>query len=489
MKKVIVSLLVLGLLAVLAVPGFAASPIKVNVNGYLLNSDVPAQNINGRVLVPVRAIFEALGASVEFDSATSTVIGKKGSITIQLPLNSTIATKNGQRMNLDVPAISIEGRTMVPARFIAESLGEEVNWDGSLNTVIIGTLKPKVEVSKQFKIQKNGTALDGLKSYGGSMDRGEETLKLIVTDGTAPMALAADSSNNLVASSPFGIYETAFMFEIEKGDAGFVFHAANPKAGVDNFLGYYVGIGVEKNEVFIGRTKTNPKWERIKSRNLPYDVKPNTYYHLKAVIYAGQIDIYVNDVKYISASDATYTRGGYFGPRTRLSSATFASMSNNIEMGNLLPSYNGEEPDYGKFTTINYKDGTVYEGLVNSNKQPNGFGAIYYPNGDRYTGEWSVGEKDGYGVQEWASGNRYEGQFGAGGRKYGQGTYYYSSGDKYIGEWLVPDYRDGQGIFIWANGTKYVGEFDFSKIQGYGKMTYSNGQVYEGQFVDGKRAQ
>jgi len=487
MKKVIVSLLVLGLLAVLAVPGFAASPIKVNVNGYLLSSDVPAQNINGRVLVPVRAIFEALGATVDFDSITSTVIGKKGNITIELPLNSNIATKNGQRMNLDVPAISIEGRTMVPARFIAESLGEEVNWDGSLNAVIIGSMKPQVEVSKQFKIQKNGTELDGLKSYGGSMDRGEYGLKLIVTDGTAPMALAADSSNNPVASSPFGIYEASFNFDIEKGDAGFVFHVANPKAGVENFLGYYVGIGVEKNEVFVG--KTAPKWQRIKSRNLPFDVKPNTYYHLKAVIYAGQIDIYVNNVKYISASDATYTRGGYFGPRTRLSSATFASMTHNIEMGNLEPSYNGEEPDYEKFTTINYKDGTVYEGLVNSNKQPHGIGAMYYTNGDRYTGEWRSGEKDGYGTYEYDNGDRYEGQYDSVGRKYGQGTYYYKGGNKYIGEWRVPDYRHGQGIYIWANGTKYVGEFDFSKIQGYGKMTYSNGQVYEGQFADGKPAQ
>jgi hypothetical protein len=493
MKKVIVSLLVLVFLLALAVSGFAADPIKVNINGYLLNSDVPAQNINGRVLVPVRAIFEALGATVEFDSVTSTVIGKKGNITVQLPINSKIATKNGQRMNLDVPATIIEGRTMVPARFIAESLGEEVNWDGSLNTVIIGSLKPQIDsndqptnTANQFKIRKNGTELDGFKNYGGSFDRGQDSLKLIVTDGNAPMALAADSNNNLVKSASFGVYEAELKFETEKGDAGFVFHVANPKAGVENFQGYYVGIGVEKNEVFVG--KTNPKWQRIKSSNLPYDVKTNQYYRLKLVIYAGQIDIYVNDVKYISASDDTYGSGGYFGPRTRLTSTTFRYMSHNMQMGNLEPSYNGAEPDYGKFQTLKYKDGSVYEGILQDNR-PHGFGVMYYANGDRYTGEFRLGSKSGYGIQEWASGDRYEGQFDSAGRMFGQGTYYFRDGNKYIGDWRVPGHRVGHGIFYWSNGDKYAGEFDYGRLHGYGKMTWASGQVYEGQFVDGKRAQ
>lgn len=112
-------------------------PIKVSINGKLVEFDVPPTIINGRTLVPVRAIFEQFGLKVDWDNETRTVIGKKDGLEIKLPVDNKKAQKNGEEIELDVPATIINGRTLVPVRFIAESLGAKVDWDGESKTVII----------------------------------------------------------------------------------------------------------------------------------------------------------------------------------------------------------------------------------------------------------------------------------------------------------------------------------------------------------------
>ncbi|MCG8485311.1 MAG: stalk domain-containing protein, partial [Clostridia bacterium] len=68
---------------------------------------------------------------------TKTAIGEKDGIKIELPVGNKYAKKNGQQMELDVPATIIEGRTLVPVRFIAESTGATVDWDATTRTVVI----------------------------------------------------------------------------------------------------------------------------------------------------------------------------------------------------------------------------------------------------------------------------------------------------------------------------------------------------------------
>ena len=111
--------------------------IQVKLNGIYLNMDVPPTIIDGRTLVPLRAIFEALNADVVWDNNTKTVTGSKGSTTVVLKINSKTAQVNGKNTLLDVPATIVDGRTMVPARFIAESLGQKVGWAENLRTVLI----------------------------------------------------------------------------------------------------------------------------------------------------------------------------------------------------------------------------------------------------------------------------------------------------------------------------------------------------------------
>jgi len=114
-----------------------AQEIKVLVNGSALTFDQPPIIENGRTLVPLRAIFEALGATVEWEQSTQTVTAVKDDITIILKIGDAFLTKNGERIALDVPAKIVGGRTLVPARAVAESFGADVQWDQATRTVTI----------------------------------------------------------------------------------------------------------------------------------------------------------------------------------------------------------------------------------------------------------------------------------------------------------------------------------------------------------------
>ena len=118
---------------------FNAGAINVYVDGNELNTDVPAQAIEGRTLVPVAPIFQALGASVNWDGATQTVTGQKGNTIISLQIGSNTAYVNGEPILLDVPAQAINGRTMVPVAFIAQSLGANVAWNAEKGHVRIAS--------------------------------------------------------------------------------------------------------------------------------------------------------------------------------------------------------------------------------------------------------------------------------------------------------------------------------------------------------------
>lgn len=133
----ICTLLPLGSFAVAS--GEGSSEITATIDSRPIYFDVSPQKIDGRVMVPLRAIFESLGAEVGWEGSTQTITGKKESIVVTLRLNDTKAEVGDKTVSLDVPATQIEGRTFVPARFIAESFGADVKWDESRRQVIIST--------------------------------------------------------------------------------------------------------------------------------------------------------------------------------------------------------------------------------------------------------------------------------------------------------------------------------------------------------------
>ena len=118
-------------------------PITIEIDGQRLQTEVPPLILEGRTMVPLRAIFEALDTDVDYDPDTRLITGTRGATRIELTVDSTAATVNGEAVNLDAPATVMDGRTLVPVRFIAESTGQDVDWEPLSRTVLITTIEPK----------------------------------------------------------------------------------------------------------------------------------------------------------------------------------------------------------------------------------------------------------------------------------------------------------------------------------------------------------
>ena len=115
----------------------AENSIKVSLNGTYLTFEQAPVNQDGRVLVPMRTIFEAMGAEVKWDEAAKKVTGTLDGNKVELTIESKTASVNGKDTTLEVPAVIINGSTMVPVRFISESLSASVEWQKNTNTVVI----------------------------------------------------------------------------------------------------------------------------------------------------------------------------------------------------------------------------------------------------------------------------------------------------------------------------------------------------------------
>ena len=142
MKKLLCSLSALVLSITAVSSAFAATP-TIYVDGEKLVTDVEPFIEEDRTMVPMRAIFEAVGASVTWDQDTQTVISIKNDEATQnvvvLQIGNTSAFVNSESVALDVPAKVINDRTFVPLRFVMESLNANVDWDTDTFTVTVTT--------------------------------------------------------------------------------------------------------------------------------------------------------------------------------------------------------------------------------------------------------------------------------------------------------------------------------------------------------------
>jgi len=117
----------------------AAPTAQVQLNGQPLATRVAPLVTNGRTLVPMRDIFEALGASVQWNAATHDVMATRGAKKVWLQIGNKVALVNDKRVMLDQAAMLHNGSTMVPLRFVSESLGANVMWNDTQRIASIFT--------------------------------------------------------------------------------------------------------------------------------------------------------------------------------------------------------------------------------------------------------------------------------------------------------------------------------------------------------------
>jgi len=144
MKTTASSRLVAGALLIGAVsPALAQNGgVQVRLNDQPLALSASPLEVNGRTLLPMRDVFESLGASVNWNPATQSVSAQAGATNILLAVNNSVAFVNGQGVTLDQPAILVGGRAFVPLRFVAQATGAKVDWNAPLQLVSIS--KPLV---------------------------------------------------------------------------------------------------------------------------------------------------------------------------------------------------------------------------------------------------------------------------------------------------------------------------------------------------------
>ncbi|MCS5697301.1 copper amine oxidase N-terminal domain-containing protein [Desulfofundulus thermocisternus] len=184
-RKALISVLVLFLLAVLALPALAQQEkvdvyenqklvksvvFQIGLKEYFVNGQTPGVKMDvapfieqGRTFVPVRFLSNALGVTNEHigwnEKARLVTLKQPGFPVVELVVGSRQLKSNGKVTNMDVSPLVRSGRTFLPARWVAEALGYQVEWDASLGLVVCwpkGEPKPDLSAVKEYLQKTNG---------------------------------------------------------------------------------------------------------------------------------------------------------------------------------------------------------------------------------------------------------------------------------------------------------------------------------------------
>lgn len=180
MKKIFAFLLIIAaVFSVASISVMAEEEISVVVDGEKVEFDVKPVIEGGRTLVPARAVFEKLGALVDWDKDENKVIVKKGDVQVTVKVNENALMKNGEKIELDVPATITDGRTLVPVRAISEAYGCDVSWNAAKKTVVVISDANLVEALNvngisvpvaYYKMWLNEAAQSASASLGGKLE-------------------------------------------------------------------------------------------------------------------------------------------------------------------------------------------------------------------------------------------------------------------------------------------------------------------------------
>lgn len=177
-----------------------AMEIGVQLNGSNLQfTDAVPVMEDGRVYVPFRAVFEALDADVNYDKATSTIEAQKGETTVKFVIGNPDVVVDGDMVfTTDAPSFVRDGRTYVPVRFAAQSLGATVGWDGNTKTVV---MLDKAALKEELKGQY--TLMDKYMAYSQSFNKepmvvkGTMNFDMKVADGSGEEAVMIPVSGKM----------------------------------------------------------------------------------------------------------------------------------------------------------------------------------------------------------------------------------------------------------------------------------------------------
>lgn len=207
-KKLLLTTLALGLLGATTVYGeqvqmdlfyngkhhaYAAKEVKIEIDGKeMVPKDMPAVIIDGRTMLPMRQIAQELGCEVNWNEAAQQIYVMRGSDIIVFTVNSKAGYENGKEFTMDVPATIVNDRTMLPVRALADALHLNIKWDDPNRTV---------------SIQSGDTVV---KDEPTTPENGQTTAGTL-TGIQTPSAKDADQTFTIQADAPMERYEKTFV--------------------------------------------------------------------------------------------------------------------------------------------------------------------------------------------------------------------------------------------------------------------------------------
>lgn len=217
----------------------SASAIEVRINNNPIIFDVAPMMINDRTMVPMRAIFESLGADVQWNEATRSITATRAGDMVVLTIGSTIMTVNGSTITLDAAPVVVSDRTMVPVRAISEALGSKVSWEEATETAKItdnsGLVNPeaftKYAVNNAVELVNYGASNNVSHMFNGefSFDADNDGIVDAVSIESYVVTSGVNPSNNtdlhvnygtfkLGAGSSVGGVYSAHMIDVDTSD-------------------------------------------------------------------------------------------------------------------------------------------------------------------------------------------------------------------------------------------------------------------------------
>lgn len=232
MKKWISLCLSLILALSLAVPAAAsAAPavpagVSVQVNGEKVTfPNASPAVINGRTMVPMRAVLETLGATVDYDSGTKTVTAKLGDISLTHVIGTdAIQMAGGEKLTMDTTSSVKNGSTLVPLRFFSQALGYEVYWDEGAHTAVVIDKKALIEeIDKSFTIlnglqAKQNQAADGNLAIDMDFSGKAKVLDSINGDQTLPFSMKMSALYGPEAMNMEGTMDLSALSALMEGE-------------------------------------------------------------------------------------------------------------------------------------------------------------------------------------------------------------------------------------------------------------------------------
>ncbi|HWP96462.1 MAG TPA: peptidylprolyl isomerase [Syntrophomonadaceae bacterium] len=190
--------------------------IQIIFNNHELTTDVDPIIESDRVMVPLRSIFEALGAQVVWNPEDQSITAVRGDVSLQLMIGSNTAMKNGANVSLDVAPQIINSRTLVPIRFVSEALGATVQWNEDKRQVIVnndsnGPVSDAADRNNKYSAPPKMT-INPSKQYTAEVTTNLGTFKIKLLSQDAPLTV-----NNFVFLAKEGFYNDITFHRIIKG--------------------------------------------------------------------------------------------------------------------------------------------------------------------------------------------------------------------------------------------------------------------------------